>query len=79
MYERQVPLAYSSTPRSNSKISSEISTLNLSQSEKEISFFFEMGMPSLYIEEMHTALLCSFIQQKPERSITIILQTEASD
>jgi hypothetical protein len=38
-----------------------------------------MGMPSLYIEEMHAALLCSFIQQKPERSITTILQTEASD
>jgi hypothetical protein len=37
-----------------------------------------MGEPSLCIEEMHTALLYSFIQQKLARSITTILQTEAS-
>jgi hypothetical protein len=40
--------------------------------------FFEMGSPSLCIEEMHMAYFISFIQQKLARCLTRIIQAEAT-
>jgi hypothetical protein len=41
-------------------------------------FFLKWGSPSLCIKEMHTACFYSFIQQRPVRGLTMIIQAETT-